>query len=231
VTARTPHGTAVVDLLGLVAYGELTAFERLAADAGMAPTLDGKAELAAMAAAEFGHYRSVRARLVELGAVPTEAMAPFADAVTAFHEHTVPADWLESLVKAYIGDALASDFHREAARFLDVESRRVVEAVLEDTGHAAFVVEHVRTAIEADPRVGGRLALWGRRIMGEALTQAQQVATRHEALAALLTGALGPVDGESGADEGVGDLAEVGKMLIRLTEAHGRRMAALGLRA
>src|SRR5260221_7825323 len=148
MTPRPPHGTAVVDLLGLVAYGELTAFERLAADAGMSPTLDGKAQLAGMAAAEFGHYRKVRARLVELDAEPTEAMAPFAEAVDAFHEHTKPSDWLESLVKAYIGDSLATDFHREAAKFLDAESRRLVEDVLEDMGHAAFVVEQVRAAIE-----------------------------------------------------------------------------------
>jgi hypothetical protein len=228
MTPRTPHGTAVVDLLGLVAYGELTAFERLAADAGMSPTLDGKSQLAGMAAAEFGHYRKVRARLVELDAEPTEAMAPFRDAVDAFHEHTKPSNWLESLVKAYIGDALASDFHREASRYLDTESRQVVEAVLEDMGHAAFVVEQVRAATEADPRVAGRLALWGRRIMGEALTQAQQVATRREALAALLTGGLDVPDGSGAA---AGDLAEVGKMLTRLTEAHGMRMATLGLSA
>jgi hypothetical protein len=228
MTARTPHATAVVDLLGLVAYGELTAFERLAADAGMSPTLDGKAQLAGMAAAEFGHYRKVRARLVELAAEPTEAMAPFRDAVDAFHEHTKPSDWLESLVKAYIGDALAADFHREAARYLDTESRRVVEDVLEDMGHAAFVVEQVRAATAAAPRVAGRLALWGRRIMGEALTQAQQVALQREALSALLTGALPVPDGSGAA---VGDLAEVGKMLTRLTEAHGKRMATLGLNA
>lgn len=224
---RTPHATAVVDLLGLVAYGELTAFERLAADAGKAPTLDGKSQLAGMAAAEFAHYSRVRARLVELDADPTAAMAPFSTAVDGFHEHTKPADWLESLVKAYIGDALAADFNREAARRLDAESRQVVEEVLADAGHAAFVIEHVRAAIEADPRVGGRLALWGRRIMGEALTQAQQVATRREALAALLTGALSA----EGAEPGAGDLAEIGKMLTRLTEAHGRRMATLGLSA
>jgi hypothetical protein len=228
MTAGTAYETAVVDLLGLVAYGELTAFERLAADAGLAPTLDGKAQLAAMATAEFGHFRLVTGRLAELGAVPNEAMAPFRPAIDAFHEHTRPADWLEGLVKAYIGDALAADFHRESARWLDAESRTVVEAVLQDMGHAAFVEEQVRAATAADPRVAGRLALWGRRIMGEALTQAQQVALHREALAALLTGGL-EIPESAGAS--VGDLAEVGKMLNRLTTAHGKRMAALGLSA
>lgn len=220
------YETAVTDLLGLVAYGELTAFERLAADSGLAPTLAGKAQVAAMAAAEFDHFRQVRDRLVELGADPTEAMTPFAAPVDAFHEHTKPSGWLESLVKAYIGDTLTADFYRESARYLDPESRAVVEGVLEDLGHSAFVVEHVRAAIEADPKVAGRLALWGRRIMGEALTQAQHIAARRAALAALLAGMLAAPDVEASTD-----LAEVGKMLTRLTEAHGARMASLGLSA
>jgi hypothetical protein len=47
---------AVVDLLGAIAYGEMSAFERLAEDAKMAPDLEDKAELAAMASREFGHF-------------------------------------------------------------------------------------------------------------------------------------------------------------------------------
>lgn len=217
---------AVTDLLGLVAYGELTAFERLAADSALAPTLAGKAEVAGMAAAEFDHFRKVRTRLTELGVEPTAAMEPFVGAVDAFHEHTRPADWLESLVKAYIGDTLTADFYREAARFLDADSRAVVEDVLEDMGHGAFVVEHVLAAIAADPKVAGRLALWGRRIMGEALTQAQQIATWRPALAALLAGLLAAPDAQ--VDD---DLARVGRMLARLAEGHGARMATLGLSA
>jgi hypothetical protein len=224
-TAAT-YEIAVTDLLGLVAYGELTAFERLAGDSGLAPTLGGRAQVAGMAAAEFGHFRKVHARLDELGAEPNAAMEPFVEGVDAFHEHTKPADWLESLVKAYIGDTLTADFYREAAKFLDADSRAVVEDVLEDMGHGAFVVEHVRAAIEADPKVAGRLALWGRRIMGEALTQAQQIATRRPALAALLAGML-VAPGTDISD----DLARVGQMLTRLTEGHGARMATLGLSA
>ncbi|NUR59671.1 MAG: hydroxylase [Catenulispora sp.] len=219
------YETAVTDLLGLVAYGELTAFERLAADSALAPTLAGKVQVATMAAAEFDHFRKVHARLAELGADPTAAMEPFVGAIDAFHEQTRPTGWLESLVKAYIGDALTADFYREAARHLDGESRAVVRDVLEDMGHGAFVVEHVRAAIAADPKVGGRLALWGRRIMGEALSQAQQIAIRRPALAALLAGLLCAPDAEAGDEDGVG------RMLMRLTESHGARMAALGLSA
>ena len=55
---------AVVDLLGVLAYAELTAFDRLAEDARLAPTLAGRAALARMAAAEIGHHCRLHERLV-----------------------------------------------------------------------------------------------------------------------------------------------------------------------
>src|SRR3954452_3045660 len=67
---------AVVDLLGAIAYGELSAFERLSEDGKLAPNLQDKAELARMASTEFGHFERLRTRLVELGADPFQAMQP-----------------------------------------------------------------------------------------------------------------------------------------------------------
>lgn len=213
---------AVVDLLGVLAIGELTAFERLAEDASMAPSTADKAALADMAVAEFGHFQRLRARLVELGADPDEAMAPFLPALAAFHERSKPKDWLEGLVKAYVGDGIAEDFYREVAAYVDDSTRDLVLDVLADSRHADFVVGRVKAAVAADPRVSGRLALWGRRLVGEALSQAQLVAAERDALSSLLVGTVG----RPGAD-----LAEIGRMLARMTEAHTRRMAALGMSA
>ncbi|MDF1602991.1 ferritin-like fold-containing protein [Nocardioides sp. YIM 152315] len=227
MTASTPvafedpqYREAVVDLLGAIAYGEISAFERLAEDAKLAPTLEDKVAIASMATAEFGHVAKLNERLVELDADPFEAMAPFRKAIDRFHEHTAPGDWFEGLVKAYVGDGLANDFYREIAAFLDVETRDLVVASLEDSGHSAFVVDRVRAAIAADPRLGGRLALWGRRLMGEALTQAQRVAADRDSLTALLAG---------GIDRPGLDLAAIGRMFTRITERHTERMSELGL--
>ncbi len=209
---------AVLDLLGVLAYGELTAFERLAGDARLAPTIADKAALGAMACAELGHYRRLVERLRDLGAEPETAMAPFVAPLDAFHESTAPRDWLEGLIKAYVGDGFAVDFYREVAAFVDEPVRSLVLETLGDTGHAAFAVDRVRTAIGADPAVAGRLALWARRLVGEALTQAQQIAAERDALARLIVG-------------GTGDLTEVARLLTRLTDKHQDRMEALGLRA
>jgi len=209
--------SAVVDLLGVLAYAELTAFDRLAEDARLAPTLGGRAALARMAAAEIGHHVRLTERMVELGVDPAETMAPFVSALDAFHEGTRPKTWLEGLVKAYVGDGLATDFYREVAAFLPDPDRALVLEVLADTGHADFAVREVRAAIAADRRVAGRLALWGRRLVGEAITQAQAVIAEHDALAALIM-------------SGTGDLAGVGRLIERITAAHTQRMATLGLR-
>jgi hypothetical protein len=206
---------AVVELLGALAYGELTAFERLATDSRLAPTLSDKARLAAMAVAEFHHYERLVDRLASMGVDPDEAMAPFVDPLDEFHEMTAPSDWYEGLIKAYVGDGLAADFYREVASVLDEGTRDFVLDVLADTGHSEFAVDRVRAAIAADPAIAGRLALWARRLVGEALTQAQKVAVRRDALANLIV--------ESG------DLAEIGRMFARITDRHSDRMAALGL--
>ena len=213
---------AVVDLLGAIAYGEISAFDRLAQDARMAPGLAEKAELAKMAAVEFSHYERLSDHLHSLGADPIAAMQPFVAAFDGFHARTASSDWLEGLVTAYVGDGLAADFYREIAAFLDADTRTVIIESLRDSGHSAFVVERVRAAIERDHRVAGRLALWGRRLMGEALTQAQRVAADRDALTALLTG---------GVDRPGMDLAAIGRLFARMTENHTRRMESLGLDA
>ena len=213
----SPLDPATIDLFGVLAYGELTAFERLAEDARKAPTLSDKHALASMAAAEFEHYRRLHEHLAHSGVDPEQAMAPFVGPLDGFHESTPPNDWLESLIKAYVGDGLATDFYREVAAFVqDDASRALVLEVLADTGQASFAVEKVRAATAADPAVSGRLALWARRLVGEALIQAQRVAVERDALTELLVG-------------GSGDLAGVGRLLTRLTDGHTARMQALGL--
>jgi hypothetical protein len=181
----------------------------------------GVLALARMAVAEFGHYQRLEQHLRRMGVDPAEAMRPFVGPLDAFHDSTAPSDWLESLVKAYVGDGIAADFYRDVANYVDESTRALVLDVLGDTGHASFAIDRVRAAIEADPAVAGRLALWARRLVGEALAQAQRVAVEREALIDLIVGGAG----------GSGGLAELGRMLARLTDAHAKRMAALGLSA
>ena len=212
-------GDGLTDLFGLLAYAELVAFFNLSGDAELASSLEDKAALGEMAVAEFGHFRALHGALAQMGAVPEQAMQPFVAPLNAFHARTAPADWLEGLVKAYVGDGIAADFYRAVAGVLDPEARALVMEVLADTGHADFVTSRVRAAIEADPTVAGRLALWARRLVGEALAQAHLVAAERPPLARLVVGAAGAS----------GDQGDIGRMFADLIDAHDQRMTALGL--
>ncbi|NHA66928.1 ferritin-like fold-containing protein [Phycicoccus flavus] len=209
---------AVGDLLGVLAYGELTAFIRMAVDCDLAPTIALKTATGQLATTDFARYTQLVDHMRERGIDPEAAMGPFVAPLTAFHERTAPKGWLEGLVKAYVGDGIAKDFYREMSAFVDEETRSVMQAALDDGGHAEFVVQIVRDAIRTDATTAGRLALWGRRLLGEALSQAQAVAVERDAMSALLVG-------------GGVDLGEVGRMFTRLTDNHQRRMNRMGLEA
>lgn len=207
---------AVVDLLGMLTYGELLAFDRMAADARLAPDLARRAVLSEMAGVEITNYRRLVSRLDELGADPETAMAPFVEPLQAYHDQTEPRDYHEALTKAYVGDGIADDFFREIAAFLDAPDRDLVLDVLHDTRYGDFAADEIRKAIAEDPKVANRLSMWARRLVGEGLSQAQRVAGERIALATLIV-------------TGSGDQAGVQSLLKRLTTAHTARMSAAGL--
>lgn len=211
-----PSAEAVVDLLGALAYGELSAFDRLADDARLAPDLRGRAEMSAMAALEFGHYRLLADRLLALGAEPDVAMAPFTAALETYHALTTPSTWLEGVVKAYVGDGMAADFYRLVSTFVDDETATLIRDVLTQGGRAEFAVREVHAAVEAQPAIAGRLALWARRLVGEAISQTQHVLADRDSLLMLLV-------------EGTGDLAGAAGLITHITDRHEERMIALGL--
>lgn len=214
--AAAPVSEALVDLLGMVAYGELSAFERMAADARLAPDLRRRAAMSEMAAVEIANYGRLAARLGEVGADPEAAMTPYVSVLQAYHDSTEPRDWLEALTKAYVGDGVADDFFREVAKLVAEPDRRLVLDVLHERRYDEFAVAEIRRATEADAKTRHRLSMWARRLVGEVLSQATRVAGQRVALTALII--------ESG-----GDQAAVQALFRRLTIAHSARMSSIGL--
>lgn len=212
----SPDHPGVGELFAVLAYGEISAFYRLADDARMARTLEGKVALASMAAAEMNHFEALESALTARGFHIYEAMDPFVRALDDYHESTTPSTWLEALVKAYVGDGIAADFYREIGHSLPPEVSETVEEVLSQTGHSEFVVHEVQRAVEASTRDKDRLMLWGRRLLGEAITQAQFVLAQREALTDLVINASGDLNG-------------VVALFDRMQEMHAERMSVLGL--
>ncbi|MET1063699.1 MAG: ferritin-like fold-containing protein, partial [Arthrobacter sp.] len=155
---------------------------------------------------------------LEAMGVDTEAaMLPFQPAVDHFHERTRPADWYESLMKAYVIDTVTADFYRAVSRYVDAGTRALVEQVQADEEATAALRERLTAALGDDPRLASRLALWARRLLGEALTQAQRVSFEH-----------GFVAGLAGADDGESRKLVRG-LMVELAASHSRRMTQLGL--
>mgnify|MGYP006289720619 CR=1 FL=1 len=207
---------AVIDLLGALAYGELLSYQRITADAAIAPTLADKVELANIASAEYQHFNVVCNRLTAMGANPIEAMQPFVEPLDQLHQDLAPRDWLEGLLKVYVGEGIVADFYREMSGQLDQDTAQLVEHVLGDVGHNEYAIRQIRIAIAQDSKVAGRLALWGRRLMGEMISQATLVSAARPELHTLFLDAVRAADDMSG-------------LINRLTVGHARRMDAIGL--
>jgi rubrerythrin len=206
----------VNELFALLAYGEVAAFYRLADEARMAPNLRGRISMARMAAAEMGHFEVLREALESRGVDVVAAMSKYSSALDDYHRLTTPSTWLEALVKTFVGDALAADLYLEIADGLPDEVADVVRATLSETGHSQFVVAEVRAAVTSSAKQRSRLALWSRRLLGEAITQAQYVLADHDELVDLV------VSGTDG-------LTQLAGFFDRLQHTHDARMRELGL--
>ncbi|TQM30938.1 ferritin-like fold-containing protein [Nocardia bhagyanarayanae] len=206
----------VTDLFAVLAYGEISAFYRLAEEAKLSPTLRGKVAVAKMASAEMDHFKTLEAALADRGVEVFDAMAPFVRALDAYHASTDPSTWLESMVKFYVGDGIAADFYGEIAGALSPQVATVVHDVLAETSHSEFVVEEVRRAVATSRSERDRLTLWGRRLLGEAITQAQYVMAQRDELTDLVLTATGDLNG-------------IAALFERMQTSHAQRMAVLGI--
>ena len=192
----------ITELFALLAYGEVAAFYRLTDEARMA-------------AAEMAHYELLRSTLEARGVDVLAAMTRYAPALEQYHRLTTPSTWLEALVKTYVGDAMAADLYLAIAGSLPAEVADVVRSVLAETVHSQFVVAEVVTAVNSSGRQRSRLALWARRLLGEAITQAQYVlAERDELVDLVLAG---------------GGIGQITDLYERLQRTHSERMHHLGL--
>ncbi len=244
--APAPDAADTVELLGLVAHLQHVAFGRLAEDARVAPTTAQQLELSRLAAAAVARRDRVLARVVELGGDPERGLGAYARLLEDFDSRTQPSTWWERLLRSYVADGVSDDFCRIAAAAVDPESRALLEEVLDDAAHANLAVGELEAAGAHDEVLVSRLALWGRRLVGEALGVVQQAMAAHPGLGRLVTrrgvpAGEGPAAGtvpDATTPDGAGpeaaaaeDPAAPAKLFGELTAEHTRRMSRLGLTA
>ncbi len=108
-----------------------------------------------------------------------------------YHAQTAPNDWLEALIKAYVGDGIADDFYARVRPLSSTPAdRALVLDVLHDSRYTAFAADEIRAAIATDPKVASPLSMWARRLVGEAMSQALRISADRPALVALVAAPL-----------------------------------------
>jgi len=229
MTAATTSSTLAADrsdeltLLGLVGQLELVAFTRLAEDSALAPSFDQTLRLARFSAGAVSRLERIFDRIRQLGGSPSDEVARFAHVMDDFDARTPSSSWWERLLKAYVGYGVADDFCKAAAAGLDDATCSLVNEVLDGASHADLVVAELAAASAADAVLASRLALWGRRMVGEALGVVQTLMQSKPGLARLVAGTpAATVDEADAVDPAT-------RLFGHLTAEHTHRMARLSL--
>lgn len=197
------------------AYAALIEFERLAALLPLAPRLTDRIDLARMIAQRHEQCGELLERLRD--AAPSQAvMTALTALIDDARRRVESSDWWEALATAALSapltDELFAAFSAKGPADLQSEASVAVEPSNEraDEGDEAtgpdtqtpqqWAMQRLRTALGEDPVLAARIAMWGRRLVGEVIVLAR----------------------EFGGDE-YPDLAN------RLATSHARRLADLGL--
>lgn len=216
----------VLALLGFLAYTELMSFDRLARTSAEAPQLRQRSVAALHAGAAVDRHAWVLDRIRDLGGDTDATLGACEGVFDDYLRRTEPDGWHEVLLKGYVGDGVAEDLCRVAIRAFEDESRQSVEAAVLGDESGALAMGEIRRAASADPILASRLALWGRRLVGEALGVVQTLLSTRPWLARMIVaGAARDGEGEAAAAD------PQAWLLARLTAEHTRRMDRLGLAA
>lgn len=210
---------ATVELLGVLAYGQLRSFAAMAAAVRFAPDARAADRIAGFAAAEHAAYRLLHDRLAALTDLPTAAMDRQKGLFDRYFARAPLDDWFGAMVFFAFGIPLARDFLRTVVPMLDAESGDVVLRGLEDRAdvEAAALALLRSELVDEDVRERARRLIAD--LLGQALASFQQAAGDSDALAVLLR-----VDGED--DDAAG---EVRRLAMGLLTAHRGRLVELGL--
>ena len=199
--------TAMIQVLGAVAYGELKAYEGAKEEAAQA-TGPERLRWRKVAAEELRHHKGFVARLEALGADPDRAMRPFRESLDRFHarpnEHGI-----EDAIAAYLGGGVADDLLRWLREVVDDDTAAFIDTVIEDeVEHEANAAADL-TALLAEPGARARAAAGARRMIGDMAWSGRGRAGLP--LAAFLRVGKTPL------------------LLAALVGGHARRMRAIGL--
>jgi hypothetical protein len=197
--------------LGQCAYLQLDLFQTLSRVVDAIDDLSSKEGISEAAGFALAKHQGLAAEIRRHDGDPAVVMAPFAVAIDRFRQTTDGADWRETLLGVHVSAGLLDDFFIRLSEGLPADvGPRAANLLGSDAGEQT-IVAILKAELEADPRVSSRLAMWGRRLVGDTLLVARSA----------LHGS-----GDSRSDE-----QRIEPIFTEIIGAHTRRMDALGLTA
>jgi len=203
-------------LLGRVAYLRLALFETATSVAGRATDLADREAITRVAAVVLEQHTELTRMIDARGVTAAEAMHPYTADIDRYGRRVAESGWHESVLTLHLAAGLLDDFFAALAGGLrDQDGARIAALLERDIGHEALVAV-LEAGIAADRRLASRLALWGRRLVGDTLLVARS------ALAD-----VADADGHPATTEE----RRIEPIMNDLIAAHSRRMDRLGLTA
>jgi hypothetical protein len=201
----------LLTFLGKAAYVQLTIFENLGRAMAVAPDTEAKELLSRAAAFSLAKHHGLADEIRRQGSEPGIVMEPFTGTIDAYRRAIQGGDWVEELVACHITAGFLDDFFIRLAAGLPSDYAARVIAVLRAESGAELLADEIRTLIDRDEKLASRLAMWGRRLVGDTMLVARS--------------ALAPTANT------VSDEARIEPVFTELIAAHTRRMDGLGLTA
>lgn len=207
------------EYLGRAAYVQLTLFENLGRVIATAPTTAAKTELSRAAELSIAKHRAIVEELRRLGLDPAQVMEPYTQGIDEFERVTRGADWYENLLTCYLSAGFLDEFFAAVANGVDDPAAQRVGELLRGESGEPLMLAQLAAGIQESPRLASRLALWGRRLVGDIMLVGRS--SLH-----IERGRDGRRPGGPGSDE-----ERIEPVFTELIASHTRRMDALGLSA
>lgn len=203
---------AAAGVAARIAYLQLLQFQELSALVTEAPALADKQALGRSAGFALERHELACSFLESRGLDASAQMKRVAAEVDSFATRVVGRDWNERILTVFLTSGILHDFYEAVLPLLDETDRVALEPTIDDEESQQALHEILVAAIDANHGSGDRLAMWGRRLVGDALLACRRVVGLAETHDAEADEALDPIVSE-------------------LTAEHSRRMNALGLAA
>ena len=162
--------TALIQVLGAVAYGERKAYDKARAQAAHSADDDERHTWQVIAAEELRHHKGFVRRLRAIGADPERAMRPYQASLDHFHAFGEDDDEIVEAVCSFLGEGIAADLLTWLRTVADADTAAFIDTVIEDeVGHEARAAGELRELMARERDGRSRAARGATRMLGRML--------------------------------------------------------------